>query len=172
MSHIDGTRDERERPPAGGLEPAAVQIVESAPDAFVIVDDRGSIVLLNAQAEGLFGYTRAELIGSNIEVLVPERYRDAHLAHRIGFIEDPHTRPMGIDLDLFALRKDGSEFPVEIGLSSLQTKSGSLVMAAVCDMTGRRRSEQLFRGLLDRRHRGSHNSAQRSERADVWLQPE
>jgi len=131
------------------VEAAGISIIESAPDAFVIVDDHGMIVVVNAQAERLFGYKRSELIGSPVETLIPLRFGETHVSHRSLFAADPHTRSMGLGLDLFAVRKDGSEFPVEISLSPLETDMGSLVVAAVRDVTERRRSEQLFRGLLE-----------------------
>jgi protein-histidine pros-kinase len=112
-------------------------LLEAAPDAIVIVDTAGRITLLNAQSERMFGYNRSELVGQPIEILVPARFTADHVGHRSTFMEDPSPRAMGIGLDLFAVRKDGSEFPVEISLSPLETESGLLVTAAVRDVTER-----------------------------------
>src|SRR6185503_5365233 len=95
--------------------------VESAPNSMILVDESGRIVLVNAQTEKLFGYPRAELLGQPIEMLVPERFRAAHPGQRRSFFGDPRTRSMGAGRDLFGLRKDGTEVPVEIGLNPLQT---------------------------------------------------
>jgi PAS domain S-box-containing protein len=113
------------------------QFVEFAPDAIVGVDRGGSIVLVNQQAERLFGYARDELLGGSIERLVPSRMQGVHGAHRAGYFADPRTRPMGADVPLTARRKDGTEFPAEISLSSLETEDGILATAAVRDVTDR-----------------------------------
>jgi PAS domain S-box-containing protein len=124
-------------------------ILESAPDALVIVDGKGTIVLVNSQAERLFGYGREELVGQKIELLVPQDLRGVHVGHRDRFMADPKARPMGAALDLRARRKDGSEIPVEISLSPLGTTKGRFVSAAIRDVTGRRKAEQKFRALLE-----------------------
>jgi protein-histidine pros-kinase len=117
-------------------------LLESAPDAMVIVDSHGTMVLVNSQAERLFGWSREELLGRKIELLVPQRYGDAHMQHRDGFFASPKTRSMGKGLDLFGRRKDGSEFPVEISLSPLVTDEGLFVSSAIRDTTDRKRFEE------------------------------
>jgi PAS domain S-box-containing protein len=117
-------------------------LLEAAPDAMVIVDDNGTIVLVNAQVEERFGYGRAELIGQPVEMLVPERFSGMHVAFRSGYVSGPRTRPMGLAGDLYARRKDGTEFPVEISLAPLETEEGLLVSAAVRDISERRRLQE------------------------------
>jgi PAS domain S-box-containing protein len=118
-------------------------LLESAPDAMVIIkaDSSGEIVFVNAQAERLFGYTREELLGKGLDVLLPERFRDRHEHHRADYAADADARPMGAGLELFARRKDGSEFPVEVSLGPLQSAEGLLLSSAIRDITDRKRVE-------------------------------
>lgn len=122
-------------------------LLESAPDAMIIVNREGQIQLVNAQAEKLFGYSRNEMIGSPVELLVPERLQDQHANHRDTYAHSPKARPMGIGLALHGRRKDGSEFPVEISLSPIETEEGVLISGAVRDVTERQRFDQQIRQL-------------------------
>ncbi len=118
-------------------------LLESAPDGIVVVDDQGEVVMVNAQTEKMFGYDRDELLGERVEMLVPDSARRGHEAHRAAFSSDPHAREMGSGLELRGRRKDGSEFPVEISLSPLETEDGTLISSAIRDVSERKRLEGL-----------------------------
>ena len=116
-------------------------VLDAAPNAMIMVDSAGVITFANASATTVFGYSLSELIGRHIETLVPERFRDRHVGYRNGFLSEPSSRAMGAGRDLFGRRKDGSEFPVEVGLNPIHTGQGLFVLASVIDITARKQAE-------------------------------
>src|SRR5213078_2918214 len=118
------------------------ELVDAAPDGVIVCDQTGLIVLVNAEAERMFGYSRDELVGQRIETLVPDRARAQHSHHVSGYTGTPRLRPMGIGMQLTGRRKDGSQLPVEISLAPIETSRGLLVTAGIRDVTERRRLER------------------------------
>ncbi len=131
------------------LEERFRQVVESAPNAMVMISEKGKIEMVNAQAERVFGYSRAEILGKPIELLVPERYRSKHPQLRGSFFAGPVSRPMGAGRDLYGLKKDGTEFPIEIGLNPIETDEGPMVLSAIVDISSRKRLEERFRQVVE-----------------------
>ena len=120
------------------------QVVESSPNGIIMTNNKGKIVLVNCQTEDIFGYKRSELIGRSIEIIVPLKLRRKHSGHRKDFSSNPASRPMGKGRDLFAIRKNGTQFPVEIGLSSIETDSGITVLSSIIDITERKKAEKIL----------------------------
>lgn len=125
------------------------QVVEMAPNAMIMINQDGVIELVNAQAEIIFGYARDELLGQAVEILLPERLRKHHPHHRLAFFSTPKNRPMGAGRELYGQRKDGSEFPLEIGLTPMQTTEGIKVLSAIADISERLRQETQFRRMVE-----------------------
>ncbi|MEE9238909.1 MAG: sigma 54-interacting transcriptional regulator [Thermodesulfobacteriota bacterium] len=143
-------------------------IVEASPNAMIMVGHDGKIKLVNHPTEKLFGYDREELIGETLEILLPERFRNKHLEFRTGYYKNPQARPMGLGRDLFALRKDGSEIPVEISLSPVQTNEGPMVLSTLVDITERKRAELELKNAFSEIER----LKDRLERENIYLKEE
>ena len=125
------------------------QVVESAPNAMVMINSHGRIEMVNLQTERLFDYPRQDMVGQLVEMLVPERFRSAHPEKRTMFFGEPRSRPMGAGRDLFGRRKNGSEFPVEIGLNPIETDDGLMVLSSIVDISERKRLEERFRRVVE-----------------------
>jgi PAS domain S-box-containing protein len=143
--------------------------VEAAPNAMVMVDERGRMLLVNAQTERLFGYTRDELIGGAVEMLVPERFHATHPGYRVGFFAEPKARPMGAGRDLHGRRRDGTEFPVEIGLNPIRTEDGVRVLSSIVDITERKRAEEERTRLLESEREARSEAERASQMKDEFL---
>jgi len=146
----DITRPKRDERRIRESEARFRALIESAPDAVVIADPEGRIVLVNAEAERLFGYPRTRLIGQQVEMLVPERFRGGHVGHRRGYAAEPRVRTMGEGRDLYGLRADGTEFPVAISLSPVRTEEGMLIVADIRDVTEQRAAQHKIQELNER----------------------
>jgi PAS domain S-box-containing protein len=151
------------------LEETFQLAVEASSAAMVAVDREGTILLVNAMTESLLGYARQEIVGRSIETLVPARVRDQHEAHRRSFASDPRQRPMGAGRELYALRKDGAEVPVEIGLSPVETARGPLVLAAITDITDRKRIEDERANILARERAAREEVERANVQKDEFL---
>jgi PAS domain S-box-containing protein len=127
------------------------QAFDSVPVAMIVVNAQGRIVRLNRLAEGTFGYAAGELLGQAVEVLIPQRLRHAHPGYRRGFLNETHARPMGEGRDLSGLRKDGTEFPVEIGINPVETGEGPMVLSVILDLSERKQAEQHIQAALQQK---------------------
>jgi PAS domain S-box-containing protein len=143
------------------------ELLESSPDAIIVTDLEGRITGANAHLEKLFGFHRSELLGQPVETLIPERFRSAHPAHRKTFHTEPRMRPMGVGVELYATRKDGSEFPVDIMLSPVETTEGRAVLSVIHDITEKKRAEEALRKSEEQLRRLAESTArQRDELAE------
>jgi PAS domain S-box len=147
-------------------------IFEFAPDTMIIVNQQGKIESANSQIEKVFGYKPKEVLGKNLLELIPERFRKSHALYQADFFKNPHLREMGAGLELFALRKDGSEFPADITLSPIETENGTLVIAVVRDITRRKRDENALKEYAERQSELSRKllNIQEAERRQIALE--
>lgn len=136
ITHLKAVRD------AKLVEAKFRDLLESMPDGILMANATGRIVLANGQAEAMFGYQRGELVGQLVETLLPARFRSGHVRHRSRYVEQPRPRAMGAGLELYGLRKEGTEFPVEISLNTVSTEEGTLVLSAIRDISDRKRTER------------------------------
>jgi PAS domain S-box-containing protein len=141
----DMTRSAQSNPSSSRSESTFQAMLDAAPDAMVGVGRDGRIVMVNTQTEALFGYPRSDLIGAALETLVPDRTKAIHPRHRESYFREPRTRPIGVGLELAARRSDGTEFPVDISLSSMDTDDGMIALAAIRDITDRKRTDEELR---------------------------
>src|ERR1043165_7533224 len=119
--------------------------LEAAPNAMIMIDGAGKVVYVNSQMEALCGYTKDELVGQPVEILVPERFRPRHPEYRSAFFASPQARPMGAGRDLYGRHEDGREIPVEIGLTPMTTEEGTFVLASIIDIAERKQAEERLR---------------------------
>ena len=150
--------DRARRDPPGGLR----DFLEAAPDALIVVDPEGRIAMVNSEAERMFGYSPGDLPGQSVEILVPDRFREGHVAHRADYSKAPRRRPLYSGLELWGRRRDGTEFPVGISLSPTEADGGPWVIAAVRDMTDRIRMEDMAR------RRVAEETLRKSQTRHLW----
>jgi hypothetical protein len=143
--------------------------VEASPNAMIMVDRNGRIVLTNDQTHKMFDYRRDELIGHDVEMLIPERFRSQHPEHRVGFFTSPIARPMGVGRDLYGRRKNGEEFPVEIGLNPIETQAGMMVLSSIIDITARKQAEEERGKLLEREQTARADAERANQLKDQFL---
>ncbi|UCH83266.1 MAG: PAS domain S-box protein [Candidatus Latescibacterota bacterium] len=158
IEKLEQENEERKR-----VESLFRQLLESAPDAMVVANADGEIILVSALTKEMFGYSKEELIGSQVEMLIPQRFRGGHIAHRKVYAANAYVRPMAAGLELYGLRKDGHEFPAEVSLGPLQTEQGMLVFTAIRDITARKRAEDELRESRER-----FDLAVRGSDAGIW----